>query len=232
MTTAATRPDAPDPALLWRDAMERVCALVEASPPERLEQRVPACPDWSARDLLAHVVGLGADVLAGDEPDDHHPGWTQAQVDARSDRDAGELLAEWRGLADDLVALMQRAGSRPLNDVVIHEQDLRGALGEPGGDRSAEVAVVRERLAGRFRSAVEPLPAIALVGPSWTWCSTGPAEGAPVQVSAPDLDLFRALTSRRTAAQLRSWTTRGDVEPYLDAFAGLGPLPEEPLPGG
>ena len=118
MSTADARPDGPDPdpALLWRDAMERVCSLVEATAPERLEQQVPACPDWSARDLLAHMVGLGADVLAGDEPDDHDPGWTQAQVDARRDRDADSLVAEWRALADDLVALMLSEGSRPLND--------------------------------------------------------------------------------------------------------------------
>ena len=44
------------------------------------------------------------------------------------------------------------------------------------------------------------------------------------------LDLARALTSRRTADQLRSWTRRGDVAPYLDAFARLGPLPTAPLP--
>lgn len=30
--------------------------------------------------------------------------------------------------------------------------------------------------------------------------------------------------------QLRAWTEAGDVTPYLDAFAGLGDLPEEPLP--
>jgi hypothetical protein len=28
---------------------------------------------------------------------------------------------------------------------------------------------------------------------------------------------------------LRSWTVRGDVEPYLDAFATLGPLPDRDL---
>jgi hypothetical protein len=33
------------------------------------------------------------------------------------------------------------------------------------------------------------------------------------------------MVTRRSAAQLLSWTERGDLEPHLDAFALLGPLP-------
>ena len=50
-----------------------------------------------------------------------------------------------------------------------------------------------------------------------------------VVVQASDFDLARALVTRRSAAQLRSWTVRGDVTPYLDAFAMLGPLPSADL---
>ena len=42
---------------------------------------------------------------------------------------------------------------------------------------------------------------------------------------APDFEFARALVTRRSADQLRSWTAQGDVEPYLDGFALLGPLP-------
>ena len=47
---------------------------------------MPACPDWTARDLFSHMVGLGSDVVAGDEPDDHNPDWTAKQVEKRKDR--------------------------------------------------------------------------------------------------------------------------------------------------
>lgn len=209
----------------WRAAHERVCALVESVDPARLEQRVPACPDWTARDLLSHVVGLGADVLDGDEPDDHNDAWTQAQVDARRDRTAAELVAEWRGLADGLEGWMREHGTRPLNDVVIHEQDLRSALGAPGARDTEGLAIVRERRAAKFHDAA-PDDSILLVGDTW---SSGPAD-ATTRVRASDFDLARALVSRRTADQLRGWTEAGDVTPYLAAFAGLGPLPERPLP--
>ena len=67
-----------------------------------------------------------------------------------------------------------------------------------------------------------------LCSPAWVF-ATG--EGEPgLELSAPDFDLARALMSRRTAAQLREWTTGGDIEEYLPLFSGLGPLPDSPLP--
>jgi uncharacterized protein (TIGR03083 family) len=219
-----------DPVLAWRDAFDRVCALVERLDDAELDARVPACPDWTARDLLAHMVGLGVDVLAGDEPDDHNSAWTQRQVDARRGRSADDLLAEWRDAADALTGWMREHGSRPLNDVVIHEQDLRGAVGAAGGRDSAGLRIVRDRMAARFASRLDALPPIALVSPEWTWCLQGEVADAAVVLEADAFDLVRALTSRRTADQLRGWARRGDVAPYLAAFATLGPLPTRPLP--
>lgn len=213
----------------WRSARQRVSELVSGLSDEQLRAPVPATPDWTARDLLAHMVGLGADVIGGDEPDDHNSSWTQAQVEARADRSVPELLEEWRTVAGPLVAWMHEHGSRPLNDVVIHEQDLRGGVGEPGGRRSDGLFIVRERMVARFASAVADLPSVALAGEQWSWCSSGAAEDAVVLVRASDFDLFRALTSRRTPDQMRAWTERGDVTPFLDAFAGLGPPPASPL---
>ncbi len=215
-----------DEVAAWQEAQQRVCDLVEGVDPERMERKVPATPDWTGRDLLSHMVGLGADVLAGDEPDDHNPDWTQAQVDARRDRSAAELVEEWRGLADDLVAWMRENGARPLGDVVIHEQDLRGCLEESGARDTAEFGLVRDRMAKRFASSLDEPSALALVGEQW---SLGDPDSADVVVQASDFDLGRALMSRRTADQLRSWTVRGDLTPYLKSFEVLGPLADEDL---
>lgn len=230
-----------DPIASWQAAHDRVTDLVALLSDAQLATRVPACPDWTVRDLFSHVVGLGSDVLAGDEPDDHNAAWTRAQVEARADHSATALIAEWVAVAERLPAWMQQHGSRPLNDVVIHEQDLRGAVGIAGARQTDGLAIVRERMAERLGRALAAtdLPPLALEEapqpgrPSWTWSSAGDgveAADAAVLVRASGFDLARALTSRRTADQLRSWTVRGDVEPYLGAFAGLGPLPSEPLP--
>lgn len=213
----------------WTRAQRRVIDLVEPLTPEQAAVRVPACPDWTVRDLLAHMVGLGADVVAGDEPDDHNERWTGRQVESRRDRDVAALVAEWRELTGPLRDWMRRYNTRPLGDVVIHEQDLRGALGVPGGQDSAGVAAVRDRFTGRFAARLGDRPPIALVGETWSWASTREPGAAGVVVRAPDFDLARALVTRRSAAQLRGWTERGDIEPYLDAFAVLGPLPVDDL---
>ena len=90
---------------------------------------------------------------------------------------------------------------------------------------------IRERFAGgRFAPRVEDLPPIALVGEhvdvgvaglgrtTRRWCSGRPTSTSP----APWSPAARPN-------QLRSWTVRGDVTPYLDAFAMLGPLPSADL---
>jgi uncharacterized protein (TIGR03083 family) len=217
----------------WSRAQQRVIDLVAGLPAERAAQRVPACPDWTVRDLLSHMVGLGADVVAGDEPDDHNAEWTSRQVQARRDRDVPALVAEWRAVAEPLRAWMRANTVRPLNDVLIHEQDLRGALGVPGGQDAEGWAAIRERFTGRLAGRVADLPPIALVGDDgWAWVSRGGADGvggAAVVLRAPTFDLTRALVTRRSAAQLTGWTVRGDVGPYLDAFAMLGPLPSTDL---
>jgi uncharacterized protein (TIGR03083 family) len=212
----------------WSRAQERVIGLVTGLSPDRAEVRVPACPDWTVRDLLAHMVGLGADVVAGDEPDDHNAAWTARQVARRRDRDVGDLVAEWRAVADPLRDRMRAHGIRPLFDVTIHEQDLRGALGEPGAQDTPAMAAVRDRFVARLADRLRGRPPLALVGERWRWDSEPGAEPAVV-LRAPEFELTRALLARRSARQLRGWTVRGDVEPYLDAFSSLGPLPTTDL---
>ena len=213
----------------WGQAQQRVIDLVGDLPPERAATPVPACPDWTVRDLLAHMVGLGVDVVAGDEPDDHNSTWTGKHVTERQDRDVAALVAEWEAVAEPLRAWMRSNNVRPLGDVIIHEQDLRGALAAPGAQDTPGLTAIRERFVGRFAGRVADLPPVALVGDRWTWASRGAADDAAVVLRAPDFDLARALVTRRSAAQLRGWTVRGDVTPYLEAFAMLGPLPAADL---
>ena len=213
----------------WTRAQQRVIELVRALPVESTRTAVPACPDWSVRDLLSHMVGLGVDVVAGDEPDDHNAGWTARQVDQRRERDVAQLITEWTEVAEPLRAWMRTNGTRPLGDVIIHEQDLRGALGVPGAQDTPGLHAIRDRFTPRFAGRVSNLPPLALLGDRWQWSTAGAPADAPVAVRASDFDLSRALLARRSAGQLRAWTVRGDIGPYLDGFATLGTLPTADL---
>jgi uncharacterized protein (TIGR03083 family) len=214
----------------WTNAQGRVIDLVESLNPEEAGRSVPACPDWTVTQLLAHMVGLNADVLAGDEPDDHNSTWTQRQVDHRAGREPADLVAEWRDLTQPMRDWMREHGTRPLHDAVIHEQDLRGAVGRPGARDSDGLAAVREAMAERFATRVRAahLAPVELRSPAWIF-STGDADPG-LELFAPDFDLTRALMTRRTADQLRQWSTAGSIDPYLPVFASLGPLPDRPLP--
>ena len=165
----------------WARAQARVIALVAPLTAEQAAVRVPACPDWTVRDLFSHMVGLGADVVAGDEPDDHNAAWTEKQVASRRDHDVAALVAEWEGLSGPLQEWMRANNTRPLSDVIIHEQDLRGALGVPGGQDSGGVAAVRDRFLPRFGARVADLPPIALVGDGFSWASAGDPDAADVR---------------------------------------------------
>ncbi|WP_148613429.1 maleylpyruvate isomerase family mycothiol-dependent enzyme [Nocardioides rubriscoriae] len=224
--------EGPDAAVEWRGVLDRVRGFVidavEHDGVQATNLTVPACPDWSAHDLLCHMVGLVADVLDGHEPDDHHPDWTQAQVVARRGRTSLEVLDEWAGLADRMDTYLRERSTRPLNDAIIHEQDLRGALQRPGARDCAGVASVRETLATRLAGSLDGLAPLELRSDAWSW-SSGEGESGVV-LEASGFDLFRAVSSRRTAAQLRSYVVAGDVTPYLDHFAQLGDLPTRSLP--
>ena len=222
--------DVEDEIAEWTAAQRRVIELVSTA--TDTEATVPSCPDWTVRDLFSHMVGLGTDVVAGDEPDDHNQTWTRAQVTRREGHDIAELVAEWEATTGPLQRWMRANTTRPLGDVIVHEQDLRGALHEPGGQDTAGLRAIRDRfLAGRFVPRLEGLAPIALVGDDgWTWVSEGRSpDAAAVVLRAPDFDLARALMTRRSAHQLLSWTERGDVRPYLQAFALLGDLPGRDL---
>ena len=197
----------------WSRAQQRVIDLVADLPPEQAALRVPACPDWTVRDLLSHMVGLGADVVAGDEPDDHNAEWTSRQVQIRRDRDVSALVTEWQAVAEPLRAWMRANTVRPLNDVLIHEQDLRGALEVPGGQDTEGWAAIRERFTGRLAGRVADLPPIALVGdtldvglPRRRRRRRGGAASTHVR---PDPRAGHPPLGRPAA----SWTVRGDVRP-------------------
>ena len=89
-----------------------------------------------------------------------------------------------------------------------------------------KVEAMAEWFATRVRAA--HLAPVELRSPVWIF-STG--DGDPgLELFAPEFDLARALMTRRTADQLRQWSTAGAIDPYLPVFASLGPLPDRPLP--
>jgi uncharacterized protein (TIGR03083 family) len=205
-----------DTAAAYRAVRERMLSMAEAADPAT---PVPTCPGWTVHELLAHVTGVAADVLAGNIADAGSDGWVAAQVEARADRSLEEIAAEWRGTGpqvDEVCAQLGDAVAQLIFDVVTHEQDLRAAVGEPGGDDEAVDIALRWAAGAWARTATTATGSLRLRAPA---VEAVCGEGEPVvDVELPRMEVLRALTGRRTADHVRAYPWDGDVEPWLPAF--------------
>jgi uncharacterized protein (TIGR03083 family) len=210
---------------------ERITALVTDLTDDQAATPVAACPGWTVHDVVAHLVGSVADVLAGRMDGVGSPAWTAAQVDARRDAPIAEMLAEWHAAApqfeDTLRAIGGQLAALGVADAWNHEQDLLGALGRPGSNDPAVELTAVEGYA-------------PMVGGTWATAGVAPlriqvgdahvlsGDGAPgATVTGTPYELARALAGRRTETQLRALIWDGDADPYVEVLASMGPV--EPL---
>ncbi|HTN80226.1 MAG TPA: maleylpyruvate isomerase family mycothiol-dependent enzyme [Acidimicrobiales bacterium] len=195
----------PDPVQIYRDARGRVVELVRDLDEPALAMPVPACPGWAVRDLLCHMVGLPADVNAGRVEGAGTDPWTAAQLASRSGCDRDTLLAEWEREApafEQLIPMIQPP--RPVFDIVVHEQDMRGALGVPGARDSVGVRwlldIALDRLGDVIDAAELPALEIAMEDEGFVAGSGDVVDRWDVE----RFELFRSVAGRRSAAQIEA----------------------------
>ena len=206
----------------------RINELVSAAS-ARLEEPVPACPEWRVCDLLAHVAGVVDDVLGGRIEGAGSDPWTAVQVQARRSRPCADVVAEWNAQSSQLEGMLDSfgpAGHQLVMDAVTHEHDLRGAWGVPGARDSDAVSIGLDWLMTAYQGAAAgaELPAVRVValdsGKTWE-----PSEDRPViaTVKASSFDLLRTFSGRRTEAEIRSLSWEGDVDVVVPSLS-FGPF--------
>lgn len=192
---------APDLDRFFREAKAQIVALARDLSDAERDRVVPGTPLWTVGELISHCVGVGVDLVAGRVPaNGPDEAWTASHVAQRRGRSTAEVLAEWDAAEDAIAAAVtERRILPPVFDVIVHEHDLRGALGRPA-DRDAErVAYAAAAMGKFFRMGCE-------------------REGlAPVTIDAPLFELFRLHFGRRSEAQARAyrWVGTDDPTPYL-----------------
>jgi Mycothiol maleylpyruvate isomerase N-terminal domain len=72
----------------YAESRRRITDLV-AGLGQEAERPVPTCPAWSVRDVIAHLAGVCADILAGNLAGIGTDAWADAQVRPRG---AGALM--------------------------------------------------------------------------------------------------------------------------------------------
>lgn len=219
------------PSELYADVRERISGLVRDLPADRAETPVPGCPGWSVRDVVAHSAGTVADAVAGNLDGAGGDEWTARQVAERAGVPMADLLAEWADrsalLEANLDAAPKAISRTLLVDLVTHEHDIRGALGEPGGRDTEAYAIGLKAYHVGLAKKIEELglPGLHLAAPGWDF-DAGP--DPTTKVTAPDsFELFRALSGRRGRGQVLAYDWSGDATPYLAIFNRFGPLPED-----
>ncbi len=222
-------------AAAYRDLRGRILDMTSGLSPEEAEQTVPCCPEWSVRDLLCHLAGVPADILAGNTDEAATVAWADSHVTRRAGWDVARILAEFDEAGtqvDEIVtAFGQRMPGPFFLDAWTHEADLAHALGHPGPSDLRLVDHVLDFLIDSVdrrltEAALGPLTLRGL-GPNRIIGALGRGEDAEDRSSPSDdraelrtnrFEFARATMGRRSLAQLAALDWHG-----IDG-AVVGPL--------
>lgn len=209
----------------------RVADLVRYADDEQLERHAPAAPEWRVRDIVAHLSGITADINAGNLDGVASDAWTARQVDARRDWSIERVLEEWDTEAAKVEAVMatlpEVAVGQMTMDAATHEQDIRGGLERPGARDGDAVTVGFDWGVAILASMADQAETTLLIQTDAGTAMVG--NGArDVGVRAPRYELFRSMTGRRSADQIRAFDWDGEPAPELLVFPIFTPR-ETPL---
>jgi len=200
----------------YRTARLRITELVLSLDDDELARTVPACPGWTVHDVVSHITGVADDALNGRMDGVATDPWTAAQVERGRGMATADLLERWTEQA----AVFESFPLPPqaVIDLTTHEQDIRGAVDQPGARDTDEIQFAFELLAQR---AVEEVPGLRVEADGTTF---GP-DDATSTLRGDRYDLYRAMMGRRSPAQLRALDWGGEPLAAVEAVAVFGPAP-------
>ncbi|MYS21643.1 TIGR03083 family protein [Streptomyces sp. DvalAA-14] len=210
--------------LAYRFSREYITALL-AERPQDADLPVPACPGWSVRDVVVHLLGICRSVaeLPADGPE---PGSVAGE-------DAAPLLAAWERVGAVTEGLLEN-GTRGGNGILVmdalsHELDIRRALAVAPPAEHPSYPTALAVVTGGFSASVRGhgLPPLLIETPGTQW--TAGAGRPQARWSGPRHDLLRSLSGRRSAGQISAMTWSQDSSPWLHAFR-WGPFSPPQVP--
>lgn len=183
---------------------------------------VAACPGWTVRDVVAHLVGVIEDAVAGRFDGLPNEELTAAAVARHRSASIEALVAAWGDSAPVFEAVLTERQIWPaMLDVVSHEHDVRAALARPGARDDEAV-----RLGARRLATTAVLPVTIVVDEDSP--GRGGEPGGPVErltVRAAAFEVLRFRLGRRSVEQVRALSWSGDPTPILPELFIFGPAP-------
>ncbi|MEM7091555.1 MAG: maleylpyruvate isomerase family mycothiol-dependent enzyme [Actinomycetota bacterium] len=220
-----------NPTDLYAAARDRLIAELRVLDEVEAGAPVPTCPGWSVSDVVAHVSGLVADLLAGVQPPLGTDEMTARQVGERRGMTLGEICDEWANNADGIADYFEGREVYALGltaDLAVHTHDIAEAIDSVSPPPIEATLAGCERyvplLQERAAKACDIALTITLDGEA-----TAPTEGsAPLHLQTTPTDFLRSVTGRRTRSQVEALDWEGDPARLLDdAFTQYGPFRPE-----
>ncbi|MEA2517081.1 MAG: hypothetical protein QOG16_919 [Actinomycetota bacterium] len=216
----------------YRGGRARIYDLVRSLNETALSQQVPACPDWTVKELVAHLTGVAADSLSSNVAEMGRPDWTASQVEKRRNDSIQTILEEWEEIAKQIEPALDdlhpTLASALIGDLITHEHDLRGALGDPDARDEDAVVISASFYARNFGKRLKDagLPTVIVEAGEHRW--TAGKEQPIGSVRAPLFEMLRGLTGRRTSDEVKGFDWTIDAAPYLEVFS-MYPVTQRPL---
>lgn len=212
---------------IYGRSRDRLIDGLRSLPTETAATAVPACPAWTVKDVVSHLTGLVADVLAETPPPLGTDEMTSRQVAERAALSLDEICAEWASNASAIVPYLSDDPLRGLGltaDLAVHAHDLAEALDAlpPPAEEATGIACERYVPLLQERAVTQLDLALTVELGERHWAAL---EGAtPLRLAATPTDFLRCVTGRRTrddAATVLRW--EGEPTILLDrAFTQYG----------
>lgn len=206
--------------VLYRQSMGRILTLVNNS---NAELPVQACPNWTVRDTVAHLLGTLSDLIAGKIDESANDDWAAKQIERTTGRSLSDLASEWHVRANTTPGIFERYGALLVAEIVTHEFDIKQAIGNTQGRNEQVVRTVALFYLALLDSAwrEDGVPPLRILTESSTLDIGGEDPQASVEMSW--WEIGRVVTGRRSIAQVEALAWNGSAAPWLDHLFIFGP---------
>ncbi len=195
----------------YADLRRRCVELARSLTVEQSNQKTPCCPEWSVKDVIAHLGGITTDILTGNLEGAATEAWADGHVADRADKDMTAVCDEWEANGPKIDEILTAAGNdidpRFFIDAFTHEWDIRQATGAAA------------------------VPDLRFVNHTWPAFveAIEDKNGGPLPAEVDPFTLIRAAMGRRSRSQISDlgldpdgvvmWSTNPSdiIDPVLDS---------------